>query len=312
MNDQPVTIGTKAERELSVAISRCTEFDRAGSDSSHKCHQIVNCQRHLSEKQLPEPWFGNLSGAQVLFVSSNPSIDDSTGLDAEWFPLSGWSDEEIAEWVVRRVDQSWQLVPVTFGRTDIPDFWRRDAERVAYRGYGKGFRQPQRTWNNTHRRAMEILGSSADPGKNYAITEVVHCKSKNEIGVAAAASRCTDMWMEKVAGVAASARVVLLCGSKVRNNWARQRFALSPDFGRQGNKTLPQMEYAKRDIFVGRLGGIPRLFVSMGQPAFSKTLTNLYGERVLNLIGAVAQGAHDVPNSTYEWIELVQIGREYA
>ena len=53
--------------------------------------------RSLAGLQVPEPWSGDLEGAPILFLSSNPSIST-----AELYPRWKWPDEEIAGFFGRR------------------------------------------------------------------------------------------------------------------------------------------------------------------------------------------------------------------
>ena len=43
--------------------------------------------------------------------------------------------------------------------------------------------RPVKFWTSVQRRAEELIGPIADPSVNYVMTEVVHCKSKKEVGV---------------------------------------------------------------------------------------------------------------------------------
>lgn len=65
------------------------------------------------------------------------------------------------------------------------------------------------------------------PGRDYALTEIVHCKSPHEIGVAEAATTCTDMHMENVMSVAA-ARVIIAVGA-FTHRWFLGPGAAVPD-----------------------------------------------------------------------------------
>jgi hypothetical protein len=52
-------------------------------------------------------------------------------------------------------------------------------------------------WSSIRARARELL-PDAVPGEDYAITEIVHCKSEHEKGVREAAKTCYDFHMENV------------------------------------------------------------------------------------------------------------------
>ena len=51
------------------------------------------------------------------------------------------------------------------------------------------------------------------PGVDYALTEVVHCGSQHEVGVAEAFSTCVDRYFERVLNTAAAMVVICVGGS---------------------------------------------------------------------------------------------------
>ena len=57
---------------LILEIAKCCEVEKAKSNVCHSCHKIVSSQN--SSFQLPEAWNGHLDTAEILFISSNPSI----------------------------------------------------------------------------------------------------------------------------------------------------------------------------------------------------------------------------------------------
>ena len=292
------TSPSAAERALAIAIARCSNVNRAIGDKSHACHEVVNFQSNTPDRHIPEAWFGNLSGAKVLLISSNPSIDLSEDETTENYPRGRWSDDEIAEWITRRADQSWSDVPVTFKKSGKKDFlWRCiDGE---YRGAGPS-NSPQTTWNKTHRRVVELLGDEADPSKNYALTEVVHCKSTGEHGVASAAPVCSQTWLTRIMSIAENASVVILCGSKVLDFWARSGLRLDKEYGRGKKGGVNPALRTTRDIFVSEFSGLNRAFLYMGQPAYSSSLSNLYGPQVVAALGTIARGEAPVPEDTQQ------------
>lgn len=53
-------------------------------------------------------------------------------------------------------------------------------------------------WAEIHRRATELLGPDPQPGIDYALTEVVHCKSSGNQGVTEARMECASRYLEPV------------------------------------------------------------------------------------------------------------------
>jgi len=285
------------ERKLAVAIARCDNLSIAVRDANHPCHKVVNFQDDSPRRHIPEAWFGNISNSKVLLIASNPSIDMNEDKKGENYPRSNWTNDEISEWVTRRVDQSWDEVPVTFQRSPFKDFlWRCiDGE---YRGAGKGT-QPQPTWNNAHRLVIELLGKGANPSKNYALTEVVHCKSQNAIGVPEASAICSENWLGKIMDLAKDANVVVLLGSHVRP-WAQKQFrdSVPKDFGERVSDG--GLEVATRDSFV--LNG--RVYIYLPHPTAAEPGGRLpstrFGTQSHRILSEIAKGERKVPETTDE------------
>ena len=70
--------------------------------------------------------------------------------------------------------------------------------------------KPTRFWLSIQRRAEELLGDGADPSRNYVMTEVVHCKSKGETGVAAATATCARRYLKNILSLTAAPIVVVV------------------------------------------------------------------------------------------------------
>ncbi len=183
----PVT----ATQEVFESIAYCKNLAicRCG-DRSHPCAKIVDSQHVPDEDfQLPEPWRGQIDKARVLFLGSNPSIgDDRHALHSS--PQA----------------QVWESQHLAFGggsRAYIVDGIR------AVKPDGSSDRVV-RYWSSIRARARELI-PAAVPGEDYAISEIVHCKSKSEEGVAEAAQTCYATHMSAVFSVAA-AKVVIVLG----------------------------------------------------------------------------------------------------
>ena len=167
-------------RDLLLMITRCPNLVAARTDPWHPCSTIVRLQGD-DEYHVPEPWCGQIDTAPILFVSSNPSISKT-----ERFPTPSWAPDDTADYFERRFDA--------------------EAEYTSPETYkGVPF------WSSVRARAGEILGRDATPGIDFALTEVVHCKSPQEKGVTAAVDTCAGMWLGPVLAQSA-ARVVVLLG----------------------------------------------------------------------------------------------------
>ncbi len=170
-------------QQLLLDLNRCPEVRNARSSPGHPCEQIVGLQP-ADAFQSPEPWRGHIESAPILFISSNPSIRGE-----EVFPPSHWSDEEIFAYYQGCFDK------------EVPGPYQIDES--SYRSV--------QFWRGVRVRAGEILGRPAEQGKDFALTELVHCKSTQEKGVKQALPLCTQRWLEPVMGQS-GARVLAVLG----------------------------------------------------------------------------------------------------
>jgi hypothetical protein len=167
---------------------------------SSPCHRIIDYQAQnfgAAERgayQSPEPWRGDLAGAPLLFVSSNPSIGDD-GPDE--YPRWGWPDAAIVRYF-----------NLSFDELIINGAYTRPIPRL-----GRSVYVP--FWGGVRDRARELMGPAVRPGRDYAFTEAVHCKSRQEIGVREALTPCARRYLRRVIAVA-GARVVVALGGVAR------------------------------------------------------------------------------------------------
>lgn len=300
---------SNSELHLAREIGNCCDVAQALANTTHPCRKVVLTQgSDLINRQRPEPWFGNLAESKVLFVASNPSINDDPGDLGEEFPTFEWSPEVAAEFFVDRVTDRADS-PVSFQHSHEADFLTkcRDGQ---YRSGMSNPKKPQPTWKNTHDRAIELLGSAASPARNYAITEVVHCKSRMGQGVLEAASFCAEKWMSRLLDVS-PAKVVVLLGRHVRDSFAIPSLDVPPDFGLgPGYESLQPSDRCVRDTLVSSHGGKDRVFIFNWHPTAMKlrTLSKVYGANGVAVLQGIALGDSPVPESTLE-LHSMLLGR---
>ena len=165
--------------------------------TKNPCRKIVQSQEStLSQHQVPEPWSGNIEQAPILFISSNPSISDS-----EEYPTLSWSDSEMSDFFNNRFGG---------GRKAWAEGGRKSLQRDGTYSRVIPF------WNGVRHLAKELLLREPVPGNDYAITEIVHCKSLEEIGVKQAQEQCVRLYLRKVLDIAA-ARVVVVLGEPAKH-----------------------------------------------------------------------------------------------
>lgn len=239
------------EARLALSVARCPQVPLARANPDHDCHTIVTLQpEDPATWQVPEPWAGNLTGGQIIFISSNPSINE-----AEEYPRGDWPDEKIADFVTHRFSHGWVS----------PD------DRVLLRD---GTYHPDRVqyWLRIRQRAEELLGRPADPAVDYAMTEVVHCKSRRERGVARAATLCASLHLKRIIAASPAALVVVV-GSKARDE-LRPLWDLPEDFG--SRETLGVHEWANLiPLALGRSGG--RVIAYLPHPTGMEPLRDFAG-----------------------------------
>ena len=196
----------ESARAAALQIARCPEVPRAAESRAHPCARIVAVQKGAGDQRhVPEPWAGNIEAGRILFLSSNPSLseagDHQSGDVVERYPLAGWSEDETADFFLRRFGTEPESPATPDGHFRRVD-GRLSPKRVRF-------------WVGVRKRAEELLGAGATPEHDYCMTEVVHCKSKREQGVGEASRRCAELHLDRVIRLSPAPLVVVL-GAKVR------------------------------------------------------------------------------------------------
>lgn len=292
-------------KSLAIEIARCSSVREAFADVNHPCHLVVSTQKSDEFRQLPEPWYGNIVKCKVLFISSNPSIDENQREIAEVFPTESWEDSQIGSWAMNRVMDGSGESGVSFNLEGHQNFLWKCVDGK-FRGQGANQKSPQATWNGIHNRAVELLGTGSNPATNYALTEVVHCKSKDEIGVKQSATHCSSRWMDQIIGLSEELKVVVLVGAQVRDSFAQSKYKLGSNFG---SKIMSSdlLSEAKQNSFVSVVLGKRLLFVYLPHPAAGakKTFISKYGEVIASKISSIATGKIAVPVDTDTWFNYL-------
>lgn len=185
---------TNSEKLL-IEIARCEHFTNCAGTN---CEKIVNLQKDYNEdeKQLPEPWNGDIENSKILFISSNPSINLK-----EIYPTKNWSDEKIIDFFRHRFSDKKEYVK-NYRYPKLKD------------GYAKGW---VRYWSFIRNMAKILLDNpNAIPGEDYAIMEIVRCKSKAEEGVSEAKDVCASKYLNKTLHLS-KAIVIVAVGDKARD-----------------------------------------------------------------------------------------------
>jgi len=214
-----------ADNSVLESIIHCEILARCKAGEDLPCSKVVSVQDvPLSEHQVPEPWTGHLDRARLIFISSNPSIDPR-----EAYP--SWGDD-IAGSVRYFTDR------FDGGHGQIRDGIYSPLPEGGWSG-------AVYFWAAVRQRAFELI-PGATPGVDYALTEVVHCKSRSEFGVPEARHTCATKHLPNVLAAATEARVVAVIGVHSAREVSRL-FDLSLD----GNSRYAELDQdGRRRAFV--------------------------------------------------------------
>jgi hypothetical protein len=242
-------------------VSRCPIARTCVEDKTfrHPCRKIVDYQNTpkwgdgtYDTFQLPEPWVGQIDRAPILFVSSNPSIG------ADRHALGSSLDNDV--W-----DSHYNL----FGGGK-----KRYTSEGKYKVMDDGRKgNCVLTWAFILRRAQELIPfRPVEPGVDYALTEVVHCKSQREIGVAEALDSCVERHLSAVMSHSVASLLVVM-------GQARKPVRRLCGVG-------PEARFADAE-----LGGRKRLVVFLGHPTGNerRTFSDVYADELPRLRNSVAR-----------------------
>jgi hypothetical protein len=211
-----VHFSEKANRLLDEIVN-CPLIDLCRSGDATSCSKIVSTQGNGAQYQPPEPWSGLIESAAILFLSSNPSIDEAA---LEDYPTDTWTPEIVRNFFSFRFGG---------GSGEINQI--KDGVKPLLKGGGYG--KSVAFWRAVKKHADDILGYKSVPGVDYALSEVVHCKSRRQVGVTAAMAECTTRYLDRLLEIAAAPTIVVL-GSPARTamiSHYSELFKPQPPFG---------------------------------------------------------------------------------
>jgi hypothetical protein len=239
-------------KNLLFSITRCPNITlHFLEEKSTPCRKIINSQgvNKRSNFQVPEPWNGVIDKAPVLFVSSNPSIADQ-----EQYPLWNSSRDQVNDFFTHRFGGGKKL-------------WVKKGKYALTKN--GTYQRATPYWAEIQNRASELLGREAVPGIDYAISEIVHCKSKNNIGVDEALQECAQRYLLKVLEIS-NAKIITFVGRK-----AEQYIKDSIDIEDNRNIVGPAVYYGKE-----------RLILFLPAPGSNKPrkFEKLFSKQELNLV----------------------------
>jgi hypothetical protein len=170
------------------------------------CDEIIRYQKtSYNDFQIPEPWTGNLDEADVLFISSlNPGYDKN-----ENYPSYKWGQNEIMNFFENRFNNR---------RYTSKEFKPLDKT-------GENLKMPH-YWSEVQNILELITGTNQGLGyKRYAMTEIVHCKSKKwtcfKKSGRAIQKECENKFLKRILDIT-NASVIICFGSEAKDYfWSR-------------------------------------------------------------------------------------------
>ena len=219
MADQNDEKMTEAEK-LCNEIARCENvmkyfntMDEAGRKSNPCCDIIESQDKILNNFQIPEPWAGYIDKAPLLFLGSNPSIDEQNN---EKYPIYG------------NIDNSLQFEKEDTSKVKLLNFYNKrlndlNEETNQEKKKKKENQEKEKKkalapyWNEAKKVAQYLYNDSKIVhGCYYALSEVVHCKSKKQIGVEKALNKCSENYLTGILQKS-PAKVVVVFGDHAKN-----------------------------------------------------------------------------------------------
>jgi len=222
-------------------------------------------------RYVPEPWAGHLGSAPILFVSSNPSAG---GQREPFDPNRQWGSDRSDEELFMGAEGAFDPGPwpgITDGIYNRDQTGRPVGDRVKF-------------WAWTRRIAGELLEREPVPGWDYALTEVVHCGSRQEHGVSAAVQACASRYLRRVLH-ASAASVIVLTGKTALG-------AFQAEMGVHLNDRL---------WGPGDLAGMTRCVIRLPHPGAhgpKKGLADNLGPHHANMVRSQLRGGDPVPHPT--------------
>ncbi len=168
-------------------------------------------QPDAAYQPAPEPWVGHVERACILFIGPNSGSNKTPEPPPPGFVHFG-SDDALIQ----------QVSADAFDPGPRPRFvdgsrWRD----------GAGVVRTLRYYHFVYNWARELLGA-ADPGNDYALTELARCGSASTADLSqSAVDKCSDLYLEQVLWLSPAAVLIVL--GQLAQQTMRQRYRLSSE-----------------------------------------------------------------------------------
>lgn len=178
-------------------------------NDSGECQRIIEVQKGNKHKfQFAEPWNGDIENAKILFVSSNPAIDfdeyfPAYDMDNETF-TENWNEEEVKNFFYNR------FTYFSNKRNDAKLNFNKVVKNE------NGTPKTVKYWTHLNARTKELLCRETKLNSDFAITEIVHCKSKSEKDIDdKCLETCSKNYLKEIINLS-NAKLIVAVGKKAK------------------------------------------------------------------------------------------------
>jgi hypothetical protein len=193
-------------------------------------------RRWPKQHLLPIAWAGHIGQAPILFIASNPAGGEITDVEPDDQPRRRKLDPALEHLDPKQHPSLlhphsgpkwwWEPEAVYDAEKNLFDLWVTPDDRSRVEP-GERRRKPTKYWQKVRLHAELLLDKKpVTAGVDYALTEVVHCRSGGERGVGKALETCVDLYLTPVLRLS-PARLVVVFGDHAKNV-LRSRYELDP------------------------------------------------------------------------------------
>lgn len=209
---------------INCGLTNCT------NPLNKDCYPIYQSQScaSINSFHIPEPWNGNIEDSPILFLSINPGYSRDELYPRLGFPY--WTKPG-ASGVSFDCDKVEDFFEHRFDETGYP----RNPQYLQYvqhtNGHKFSIRMEDGTWHSLKGRAFwgytkqiadKILGRDSIMGQDFALTELVHCKSK-KTGVLSKGcfQQCALNCLNSILSVANNLEYIVVIGSPTKKHFCK-------------------------------------------------------------------------------------------
>ena len=184
-------------KELIRQIAYCENIEKTSTNCGETdCKKILTSQKSENNNyQLPQPWNGDIETSKILFISFNQSLN----LD-DYYPDNSWKKNDVYDFFVNRFSEKFIWVKNQLYPLEKNKQYRDSKHWIRY-------------WAGVRNYAKFIFQFTPEPGIDYSLTEIVHCKSEGGNGVNEAALECYNKHFDKILNLT-SAKILIVVGKK--------------------------------------------------------------------------------------------------